>query len=77
MKPFVLFLLLIGCGILFGMVSRPVEALATFGRKLPSFPARFLLKRQLVPAGLQTAGSIRSSSRHPLPGNTWRQAAQF
>lgn len=33
MKPFLLLLLLIGSGVLFGILSRPVRLLATFFRE--------------------------------------------
>jgi hypothetical protein len=34
MKPFILLLLLIGSGIVFGMLTRPLACLATPGRRL-------------------------------------------
>jgi len=73
MKPFVLFLLLIGSGVLFAMMSRPFEYLAELGVKLQYLPARFPARR-IVSAGLQAAGS---SGGRSFNGNGWRQAAQF
>jgi hypothetical protein len=73
MKPFVLFLLLIGSGVLFAMLSRPFAYLAELCGKLQHFPARFPARR-IVSAGLQAAGSSGSCS---FNGNGWRQAAQF
>ncbi|HKI51845.1 MAG TPA: hypothetical protein VJ995_07210 [Geothermobacteraceae bacterium] len=73
MKPFVLFLLLIGSGVLFAMLSRPFETLVELGVKLQHYPARFPARR-IVSAGLQAAGSSGSRS---FNGNGWRQAAQF
>jgi len=73
MKPFSLFLLLIGSAILFAMLSRPIEYLAALVDKLWHFPTRFTTKR-IVSVGLQATGSTGKSS---FSGEGWRQAAQF
>ena len=73
MKPFSLFLLLIGSGILFALLSRPFDFFVALGCWLRQLPTRFPVGR-VVSAGFQAAGSHRNRS---LAGDGWRQAAQF
>lgn len=73
MKPFSLFLLLIGSGVLFALLSRPFDFLVALVCKLRQLPARFPARR-IVSAGLQAADSHRN---RPLASDGWRQAAQF
>jgi hypothetical protein len=73
MKPFSLLLLLIVSGIIFAMLSRPIECLAELVGKLWHFPARIPTKR-LVSAGLQAAGT---TGKRSFSGEGWRQAAQY
>ncbi len=71
MKPFFLFLLLIGTGILFGILARPVGYLAALCRMPRNWFARLSAKRPT----LQLAGFSGSSSslRRSFP----RHAAHF